>query len=105
MAFDGAEGIGGADRTMLASIAGENETPPILPHQVDQGMQIATADLPGLIADDDGLGGQLFGCQGLSYGLRGQPVSLEVENLLALRRKDDHRMPGSAETPVDFGQG
>ena len=67
-------------------------------------MQIATADLSGLIANDDGLGGQLLGCQDLCNGLRGQPVALEVENLLALRRKDDNRMAGSAETLVDFGQ-
>jgi len=105
MALDGAEGVGSGDRTVLPRIAREDETPPILLHQADQGMQIATADLSGLIADDDGSGGQLLGCQDLRNGLRGQPVALEVENLLALRRKDDHWMAGSAETSVDLGQG
>ncbi len=53
MFFNRPQRIRSLDRSMLARVAGENETPAIFADHFQKQVHLFPADLPGLVHDDD----------------------------------------------------
>ena len=88
---------------MLAGVAGQDDPATVVVDVVKKLLHLLRPNLPGLIHDDDRTTRQLLLREEFAHGLRaGHSVTLEVDDLLALRRDDLQRVAGGSQAIRHF---